>query len=114
VVPAHLRVGQCVVHQPAGGTQHLITNLLVEVDGDQAKVRANLVVNLTTPASRDVPLPAPPKKYTLGETYHFDVVRTAEGWRFARIEARPMWISPLSAAYLTAALRRANALADSA
>jgi 3-phenylpropionate/cinnamic acid dioxygenase small subunit len=42
-------------HQPDEPTQHVITNVLVLLDGDHAKVRANLVVNLATPASRDVP-----------------------------------------------------------
>jgi 3-phenylpropionate/cinnamic acid dioxygenase small subunit len=95
-------------HQPDEPTQHVITNPLVELDGDRAKVRANLVVNFATPARRDESLPAPPRKYTLGETYHFEVVRTPEGWRFASVESRPVWISPLSAAFLAAALRGAG------
>jgi hypothetical protein len=95
-------------HHPDEPTQHLITNLLIERDGDQAKARANLVVNFAAPASRDESLPVSPRKYTLGETYHFDVVRTLNGWRFAHIEARPVWIAPLSAAFLAAALRGAG------
>lgn len=86
--------------------QHLITNLLIDLDGDRAEVRANLVVNFATPASTDGSLPAPPRKYTLGETYHFDVVRTPDGWLFSRIETRPVWIAPLAAAYLAAARRQ--------
>jgi hypothetical protein len=95
-------------HHPDEPTQHLITNVLVELAGDRAEVRANLVVNFASPGIRDVALPAPPRKYTLGETYHFDVVRTSEGWRFSRVESRPVWISPLSAAFSVGAPRRAG------
>jgi hypothetical protein len=38
-------------------------------------------------------------------------VRTSEGWRFSSIETTPVWISPLSAAFLAAA-RRGAASAD--
>ena len=74
------------------------------------RVRANLVVNFAAPARRDESLPAPPRKYTLGEIYNFDVVRTPEGWRFSRVETKPVWISPLSAAVLAAALRGAGSV----
>jgi 3-phenylpropionate/cinnamic acid dioxygenase small subunit len=94
-------------HQPDEPTQHVITNPLVELDGDRAKVCANLVVNFAAPAG-DEALPAAPRKYTLGETYHFEVVRTSEGWRFSSVESKPVWISPLSAAFLAAALRGAR------
>jgi SnoaL-like domain len=95
-------------HQPDEPTQHVITDPIVELDGDRAKVRANLVVNFAAPAHRDESLPAPPRKYTLGETYHFDAVRTPEGWRLSSVETKPVWISPLSAAFLAAALRGAG------
>jgi 3-phenylpropionate/cinnamic acid dioxygenase small subunit len=95
-------------HQPDEPTQHVITNPLVEFDGDRAQVRANLIVNFAAPARGDEALPAPPRKYTLGETYHFEVVRTSEGWRFSSVESKPVWIAPLSAAYLAAALRGAR------
>jgi 3-phenylpropionate/cinnamic acid dioxygenase small subunit len=80
-------------HRPDEPTQHVITNLLVKLEGDRAQVRANLLVNFASPASRDLSLPAPPTKYTLGEIYRFDVVRTSEGWRFSRVETSPVWIS---------------------
>jgi hypothetical protein len=96
-------------HQPDEPTQHIITNPIVDLNGDRAKVRANLVVNFVAPASLDESLPAPPRKYTLGEIYRFDVVRTTEGWRFSTVETVPVWISPLSAAFLAAALRGARA-----
>jgi hypothetical protein len=80
-------------HRPDEPTQHVITNLLVKLEGDRAQVRANLVVNFASPARGDLSLPAPPTKYTLGEIYHFDVARTSEGWRFSRVETSPVWIS---------------------
>jgi SnoaL-like domain len=95
-------------HPPDEPTQHVITNLLVELDGDRAKVRANLVVNLATRPCGDESPKAPPRKYTIHETYHFDVVRTSDGWRFSTVESKPVWISPLSAAFLVAARRGAG------
>jgi hypothetical protein len=92
-------------HQPDEPTQHVISNPVVELDSHRAQVRANLVVNFATRVHRGESLPAPPRKYTLGEIYHFDVVRTPEGWRFSSIETTPVWISPLSAAFLAAAQR---------
>ena len=62
-------------HRPEQPIQHVITNLLVDLDGDRAAVRANLV------------------EFTLGEVYHFGLVRTPEGWRFSRIETSPVWTS---------------------
>lgn len=102
-------IAQAARNHPADEpTQHVISNLLVDLDGDRAKVRANLVVNFAAPASSDESLPVAPRKYSLGEVYRFDVVRTSEGWRFSRVEASPVWISPLSAAFLAAARRGAG------
>jgi 3-phenylpropionate/cinnamic acid dioxygenase small subunit len=63
-------------------TQHLITNVLVDIDGDTAAATANLLVTF----ARD----------TLdqqGERYRFDAARTPEGWRLRRIEVTPIWRS---------------------
>jgi SnoaL-like domain len=72
--------------------QHVITNVVVDADGDRATVRANLVVHITIPdeATR---APAPPLRCAIGEVYHFDAVRTSDGWRLARIETVPVWLS---------------------
>jgi hypothetical protein len=92
-------------HRPEWRSEHVITNLLIDLDGDRAKVRANLVVNAATggpsgpeavdgspdPEGASLP-PLPPKvTYTLGEVYRFDVVRTPDGWRFSRVDATPTW-----------------------
>jgi hypothetical protein len=80
-------------HGPDERIQHVITNVLVELDGDRAKVRANLLVHFARSADSQERAPAPPIRFTLGEVYRFDVVRTAPGWRFSRVETIPVWMS---------------------
>jgi hypothetical protein len=72
--------------------QHMITNVVVDQAGDAAEVRANLVVHFAQ-AGDAVGAPATPLGYTLGEVYRFRAVRTAGGWRLARVEAEPVWTS---------------------
>jgi hypothetical protein len=90
-------------HRPEWGQEHVITNVLVDLDGDRATVRANLVVHSapdpSSPEAAPVtvadgqlpPLLAPKVTFMLGEVYGFDVVRTPQGWRFGRVEATPVW-----------------------
>jgi hypothetical protein len=66
-------------------TQHLITNVLAEVDGDAAQLTANLVVTFV-----DAP-GTPGAHHQLGETYAFEARRTADGWRLASVTVRPVW-----------------------
>jgi hypothetical protein len=63
--------------------QHVITNVLVDLDGERAAVRANLVVALV----RDGGTP----ELMLGEVYRFQARRTGEGWRLASLRADPVW-----------------------
>lgn len=74
--------------------QHLISNVLVDLDGDRAAVRANLVVHIAM-ADDDAPrdIPALPLRCAIGEVYSFELVRTRDGWRFSRVQADPRWIS---------------------
>jgi hypothetical protein len=72
-------------HSRDDGIQHVITNLLVEVDGDQASVRANLLVSFAQSGVADT------AQFLLGEVYRFDLVRTAEGWRFTTLRSKPVW-----------------------
>jgi SnoaL-like protein len=65
--------------------QHVITNVLIDLDGDRAQVRANLIATLVPSAAE------PAAHATLGERYRFDVVRSGDGWRLARIEVEPVW-----------------------
>ncbi|WP_019632980.1 nuclear transport factor 2 family protein [Actinomadura atramentaria] len=66
-------------------TQHLTTGVAVDLDGDRAAVRANLVAVLV-PGENATPI-------AVGEVYRFDAVRTPDGWRFASVEATRLWRS---------------------
>lgn len=60
-------------------TQHVITNVLVDLDGDRATAGANLVVTFNEP------------RRTIGERYRFEATRTPDGWRLSRVEIKPVW-----------------------
>jgi hypothetical protein len=80
-------------HRSDFAIQHVISDVLVDLDGDRADVRANLVVSFALDGPVVAPAVAPAVTYALGEVYRFDVVRTADGWRFARVETVPVWMS---------------------
>ncbi len=73
--------------------QHVTTNVLIDLDGDRAAVRANLIVTITTPGGSAGDGPAPAPLCTIGEVYRFDLSRTPSGWRFARIGTVPVWVT---------------------
>lgn len=80
----------------AATTQHLITNPLIELDGDRAEITANLLVvfadgEAVAVGPRAVELPTLGR--ALGERYHFEAVRTGDGWRLARIEVDARWLA---------------------
>jgi len=72
-------------HSTDEGIQHIITNLLVELDGDRASVRANLLVSFARGGVSD---PAP---FLLGEVYRFQLRRTDVGWRIVDLGSTPIW-----------------------
>lgn len=72
-------------HETFLGTQHIITNVLVRLDGDVASARANLLVSF---AQSGPPDPAP---FQLGEVYRFGVARTGDGWRLSALSSTPLW-----------------------
>lgn len=84
-------VAQATRNHAAHPTQHVITDLLIDPDeaGERATASANLIVTFAS----DPPL-------QLGERYRFEVVRSAAGWRLARVEVTPVWRSgnPLAGA----------------
>lgn len=75
-------------------TQHLITNVLIELDGGAATIEANLLVVFADGA----PAPVGPNRVelptfgrALGERYRFEAVRSAAGWRLRRVEIAALW-----------------------
>lgn len=78
-------------HSGGEGIQHLITNLLIDQDGDEAAVRANLLVTFAKNGVRD------PSPFVLGEVYRFNLERTSSGWRITRLTSRPVWTLNLPA-----------------
>ena len=67
-------------------TQHLITNILVDVDGDTATATANVVGVHRLPNPHGGPL------WTVGGTYEFGLTRTAGGWRIRAITQGITWV----------------------
>ncbi len=72
-------------HAGYARTQHVITNILVTLDGDRATVQANLIVTFVHRAD------APEQHFALGERYQFEAVRTPQGWRLSRMHVSPVW-----------------------
>ena len=64
-------------------TQHLISNVDITLDGDQAKVTA-MVYN-------PLKLPDSPVRAT-GGWYHHELVRTADGWRSRSLVEEASWV----------------------
>jgi hypothetical protein len=77
-------------HSPDDGIQHLISGVLVDLDGDSAAVRANLVVTF---ARRSPSATTPAAPAALGEVYRFAARRTPAGWRLTRVATTPVWVS---------------------
>ncbi|WP_063050537.1 nuclear transport factor 2 family protein [Nocardia arthritidis] len=75
-------------HSDGKRIQHVISNVLIDLRGDAADVRANLIATFAL-APSDGTIPQP--QYTLGEVYRFDAVRTADGWRLTRVQTTPVW-----------------------
>jgi 3-phenylpropionate/cinnamic acid dioxygenase small subunit len=72
-------------HSADDGIQHVITNLLIEQDGDTANVRANLLVAFARTG------PADPAPFLLGEVYRFELRRADDRWRITRLSSTPTW-----------------------
>jgi 3-phenylpropionate/cinnamic acid dioxygenase small subunit len=74
-------------HTPELRTQHLATDLVIDLGGDRARARANYV-GVFAVGSGD---PAPAPQFQIGSVYRFDLVRTADGWRLHSMEMLPTW-----------------------
>lgn len=71
--------------QGMDATQHLTGNHTHRLDGDQAKLSADVqAVHILANQSGD-------NEYTIGGSYDCDLVRTAEGWRIRRYVLKVRW-----------------------
>lgn len=64
-------------------SQHYITNVEIDLDGDSARVRAMFF--------NPMQLPGVEGSSSCGGFYHHDLVRTAEGWKSARLVEESRW-----------------------
>ena len=70
-------------------SQHYVTNVEIELDGDRARVRAMFFNPMQLPGQDDAS--------SCGGFYHHDVVRTADGWRSCRLVEENRWfLNPLA------------------
>jgi hypothetical protein len=72
-------------HSHDQGIQHIITNLLTDLDGDQATGRANLLASFARTGPADL---AP---LLVGEVYRLTFQRTPHGWRITRLTSTVTW-----------------------
>jgi hypothetical protein len=66
-------------------TQHVITNVVCELHGDRAQVRANVIATHVRDPSE------PAIHWTVGGHYDFEARRTADGWRFGSMVLNATW-----------------------
>ena len=64
-------------------TQHYITNVEIDLDGDRARVRAMFF--------NPMQLPGIEGSSSCGGFYHHDLVRTPDGWKSSRLVEESRW-----------------------
>jgi len=77
-------------------TQHVITNVLIQLSGDRAQARANLTATFAPDPGARLVVNGQEQRdsyLALGEVYRLGAVRTEDGWRLSRIETDPVWSS---------------------
>lgn len=77
-------VAQAGRNHADGNVWHSATNHVVDVDGDHATIRANIL----TAFADELADPAP---FLLAGVYEFEARRTAQGWRLTSLQATPTW-----------------------
>lgn len=80
-------------HTPDRRSQHLVGDVIVDLDGDTAQVRANVFAAFAPSARDDASPLAPPAQVTFGTVYRYRAVRTPGGWRLSDVEITPLWVS---------------------
>jgi SnoaL-like domain len=77
---------------PFQRTHHVTTNYLIELDGDRARVRFNLIAtHVHSEDARQRLGQAPDAQFMVGDYCKGEVVRTGAGWRFSRQALYVTW-----------------------
>jgi 3-phenylpropionate/cinnamic acid dioxygenase small subunit len=77
---------------PVPMTQHFVTNIEIDLDGDRAKVRAMFYNPMHLPGMAEMSY--------CGGNYHHDVVRTPNGWKSERLVEENLWfVNPMPGAH---------------
>jgi hypothetical protein len=77
---------------PFQRTHHVTTNHLVDLDGDRATVRFNLIAtHVHAEEVRERLGEGPGARFTVGDYYEGEVVRTEIGWRFSHQTLHVTW-----------------------
>jgi hypothetical protein len=74
-------------HLPDVVTQHLLVDLVLDIEGDRATARANSVNVFARGEGRY----APPSVFRIGAVSRFELARTSDGWRIATMLMQPIW-----------------------
>ena len=82
-----LAVGNRFVRDGWDRTFHISTNSQIELDGDRAHLRAQLLAIHVHPKS------TPPEPFVIANVFEAEVCRTLDGWRFETLKLRPVWSS---------------------
>ncbi len=80
-----LAVGNRFVRDGWDRTFHVGTNAQIDLDGDDAHLRAQLL------AIHVHGEPGPSEPYVIANVFEADAVRTDDGWRFRTMQLRPVW-----------------------
>ncbi|RSN55637.1 MULTISPECIES: nuclear transport factor 2 family protein [Actinomadura] len=84
--------GAAAAHSPGERSQHLVHNVLIDVDGDRADVTASVVVILSDDTAPEGAI-APEPKLTISSRLRYGAVRAPEGWRVSSIDGDLVWAS---------------------
>jgi hypothetical protein len=78
---------------PFQRTQHVTTNYVIDLDGDRADVRFNLIAtHVYAEEVREQLGEEPGAHFTVGDYYEGELIRTGAGWRFSRQSLHVTWI----------------------
>jgi hypothetical protein len=70
---------------PLDATQHLFANFLIDVDGDQANLRAGILAQHVKNGANG------PETYLSGGKYTVELKRAGGKWKLAKVQGQPVW-----------------------